>query len=77
VIISVGSGNSSEGKTFTSAYSAARIYIHAPEDIVGFFDGLELVPPGVVSVMTWYGDGPAPDFTPPTATFLGGVAQKP
>jgi O-methyltransferase involved in polyketide biosynthesis len=77
VIISVGSGNSSEGKNFTSAYSAARVYIHAPEEILGFFDGLELVPPGVVSVMTWYGDGPAPDFAPPTATFLGGVAQKP
>jgi hypothetical protein len=77
VIISVGSGNSSEGKTFTSAYSAARVYIHAPEEILSFFDGLELAPPGVVSVMTWYGDEPAPDFAPPTATFLGGVAQKP
>jgi hypothetical protein len=77
LIISVGSGNPSEGETFTTAYSAARIYIHAPEDIVSFFDGLELVPPGVVSVMSWYGDDPAPDLEPPTATFLGGVARKP
>jgi O-methyltransferase involved in polyketide biosynthesis len=77
VIISVGSGNSSEGTAFTSAYSAARVYIHAPEEILSFFDGLELVPPGVVSVMSWYGDGPAPDLAPPTATFLGGVAKKP
>jgi S-adenosyl methyltransferase len=77
LIISVGSGNPSEGAAFTSAYSAARVYIHAQEEILGFFDGLELVPPGVVPVMSWYGDGPAPyRLTPPTATFLGGVAQK-
>jgi S-adenosyl methyltransferase len=77
LIISVGSGNPSEGKTFTSAYSAARVHIHALEEIQSFFDGLELVPPGVVSVMNWYGDSPAPDLEPPTATFLGGVARKP
>jgi O-methyltransferase involved in polyketide biosynthesis len=76
LIISVGSGNPAEGKTFTSAYSAARVYIHPHEEIVSFFDGLELVPPGLVSVMAWNGDGPAPHRTPPTATFVGGVARK-
>jgi hypothetical protein len=76
MIISVGSGSTSEGKTFTSAYSAARVHIHSLEEILSFFDGLELVPPGVVSVMSWHGDSPAPDLTPPTATFLGGVARK-
>jgi O-methyltransferase involved in polyketide biosynthesis len=76
VIISVGSGNPSEGKTFTSAYSAAQVYIHSPEETLSFFDGLELVSPGMVSVMSWCGDGPAPDLDPPTATFLGGVARK-
>jgi O-methyltransferase involved in polyketide biosynthesis len=76
LIISVGSGNPAEGETFTSAYSAAQIYIHSHEEILSFFDGLELVPPGVVSVMIWNGDGSAPRRTPPTATFLGGVARK-
>jgi uncharacterized protein len=37
---------------------------------------LELVPPGVVSVMNWNGDAPASRRQPPTATFLGGVARK-
>ncbi len=77
LIISVGSGNRSEGDNFTSAYTAARIYIHSPEEIGRFFDGLELVPPGVISVRCWYGDGPTRNLKPRTATFLGGVARKP
>ena len=77
LIISVGSGNRSEGGNFTSAYTAARIYIHSPEEILSIFGGLELVPPGVVPVRCWYGEGPAPNLEPRTATFLGGVARKP
>jgi len=76
LIISVGSGNRSEGDNFTSAYTAARIYIHSSVEIVSFFGGLKLVPPGVVPVPCWYGDGPAPNLEPRTATFLGGVARK-
>jgi O-methyltransferase involved in polyketide biosynthesis len=76
LIISVGSGNPSEGENFTSAYTAARIYIHSQEEILSFFDGLELVPPGVVAVRNWCGGGPTLDLEPRTATFLGGVARK-
>jgi O-methyltransferase involved in polyketide biosynthesis len=77
LIISVGTGNQSEGDNFTSAYTAAQLYIHSPEEIQSFFGGLELVHPGVISVRCWYGDAPAPNLKPRTATFLGGVAQKP
>jgi O-methyltransferase involved in polyketide biosynthesis len=77
LIISVGSGNPSEGENFTSAYTAARIYIHSPEEFVGFFGGLELVSPGAVAVTSWYGDERPPDIEPRTAVFLGGVARKP
>jgi O-methyltransferase involved in polyketide biosynthesis len=77
MIISVGSGNTSEGENFTSAYTAAQLYIHSEEEILSFFDGLDLVPPGVVPVRGWYGDGLAPDLAPRTATFLCGVAKKP
>jgi len=76
LIISVGSGSSSEQENFTSAYTAAPLYIHSLQAILSFFDGLDLVPPGVVPVRGWYGDRPAPDLTPRTATFLGGVARK-
>jgi SAM-dependent methyltransferase len=76
LIISVGSGNPSEGENFTSAYTAAQIYIHSREEIEGFFGGLELVPPGVVSVREWSGDDPALNLEPLTATFVAGVARK-
>ena len=76
LIISVGSGNPSEGENFTSAYTAARIYIHSRDEIQGFFGGLELVSPGVVSVRDWAGDDPALDLEPLTATFVAGVARK-
>jgi S-adenosyl methyltransferase len=48
MIISVGSGDRSEGDNFASAYTAARIHIHSAQEIEGFFGDLELVPPGVV-----------------------------
>jgi hypothetical protein len=76
LIISVGSGAPSEGENFTSAYTAARIYIHSREEIRGFFSDLELVPPGVVSVRDWPGDGPSLNLEPLTATFVAGVARK-
>ena len=37
LIISVGSGNPPEGENLTSAYTAARVYIHPPEDVLSFF----------------------------------------
>ena len=77
LIISVGSGNPSEGENFTSAYTAARVRIHSQQDIASFFDGFHLVPPGVVPVGHWSGDGEVPRGEMPTATFLGGVARKP
>jgi len=77
LIISCGSGSRSEGENFTSEYTAAQIRIHSVEEILSFFEGLELVPPGVVPVRLWSGDGPALDTEAPTATFIGGVARKP
>jgi hypothetical protein len=77
LIISCGSGNSSEGENFTSAYTAARVYIHSFDEVASFFDGLCLVPPGVVPVSHWSGEGPVPHGETSTATFLGGVARKP
>ncbi len=76
MIISVGSGNRSEGDNFTSAYTAARIHIHTPEEIQSFFGDLELVPPGVVPVRCWNGDDPPASLKPRTATFLAGVGRK-
>ena len=76
LIISIGSGNPAEGENFASAYTAAQVYIHSQEEVVSFFDGFDLVPPGVVPVRYWTSDGPVPQGEMPTATFLGGVARK-
>jgi len=77
LIISCGTGSPSEGENFTSAYSAARVYIHSRDQIESFFDGLSLVPPGVVPVGSWPGEDPASPGETPTATFIAGVARKP
>jgi hypothetical protein len=77
LIISVGSGNASEGEDFASAYTAAQLYIHSVEEVMSFFHGLELIPPGVVAARAWHGDEPTRDQEVRTATFLCGVARKP
>jgi S-adenosyl methyltransferase len=43
------------------------------EEVVGFFDGLELLEPGVVPVPEWRPDAPDPEGT---NTVLGGVGHK-
>ena len=76
MIISCGSGDRSESDNFTSAYTAAPIYIHSAAEIRSFFGGLELVPPGVTPVPEWPGDDEAAAGESRTATFVGGVGQK-
>jgi hypothetical protein len=48
------------------------------EEITGFFDGLEFIPPGLAHLFEWWPDGPK--LKPPTDgdyLLLGGVARKP
>jgi len=75
LIISVGSGSQSEQDNFSSAYTAARLFMHSTDEISSFFHDLELLPPGVVPVSLWTGDDAA-QAVPRTATFIGGVARK-
>jgi hypothetical protein len=77
VIISVGCGDDQLGGALTSAYTAAPVFNHSPGQVIRFFDGLELVPPGLVD---------AEDWRPPVlrtssghggGRLLAGVARKP
>ena len=77
VIVSVGTGQAEVAEPFSAAYTAAPLYIHAPGEVLAFFDGLELVPPGLVPARGWRGGGPAPQLAPRQATFLAGVGRKP
>lgn len=49
----------------------------SPEDIRRFFDGLELVEPGLVPVPEWRPDGGAATRGRRATAILGGVARKP
>ena len=76
LIVSVGSGSRSEQDNFSSAYTAAHVFMHSAHDVSTFFHDLEVLPPGVGPVPCWTGEGGTPDAAVRTATFIGGVARK-
>ena len=76
LIISIGTGSKSERDKFTSAYTAAPIFIHSTEEIASFFHDFEILPPGVGPVPRWTGEPEPADVAVRTATFVGGVARK-
>ena len=74
---SVVGGDQVEQATQDYNESGALPYIQrTPEEIASFFDGLELVPPGVVSCPRWRPD-PTPDGPPAEVDAFGGVGRKP
>jgi hypothetical protein len=76
VVISVGSGDEETGGRLARAYTAGTLYNHAPDQIARFFDGLELVGPGLVDAGNWDSLGAA---RPPAETgghILAGVGRK-
>ena len=76
VIISVGTGQDEAAGPFTAAYSPAPLYVHSPGEIMAFFDGLELVPPGLVPARAWSGSAVPPRVVARQAAFLAGVGRK-
>jgi O-methyltransferase involved in polyketide biosynthesis len=57
---------------------ALPYHLRSPEQIAGFFDGLELVEPGLVSVPQWRPDpGDAGGDLPAEVDAFGGVGRKP
>ncbi len=72
--IRVGEAHIAAGEGYAKT-GAVPYQLRTPEEIAGFFDGLELVPPGVVFLPEWHPD-PAP-FPPVHVDTLGGVARKP
>ncbi len=55
---------------------AVPYLLRSPERIGHFFDGLDLLEPGVVSVSRWRPE-PTPFGLPPEVATIGGVARKP
>jgi S-adenosyl methyltransferase len=59
-----------------SETGAVPYVLRTREEIASFFDGLELVEPGLVSCPLWRPD-PAPGGPPAELGSLGGVGRKP
>ncbi|MEV5413070.1 SAM-dependent methyltransferase [Thermopolyspora sp. NPDC052614] len=57
-----------------SSRGAVPYHLRSREEIVGFFDGLDLVEPGVVPLSEWRPE--LPNLDPPTVTALGGIGRK-
>jgi hypothetical protein len=60
-----------------NATGAAPYRLRSPERIARYFDGLELVEPGVVPIEYWRPDAAQPDPPARLSSNLGGVARKP
>jgi hypothetical protein len=70
---STGQAHREAGRRYAET-GAVPYQLRSPEDIRGFFTGLELLDPGVVLVPDWRPD-PSP-FPPVRVGTLGGVARK-
>ena len=57
------------------AQASAPAVFRSRAEVAGFFEGLELVPPGIVDVAAWHAD-PAPG-EPGRMIVVGGVGRKP
>ncbi len=58
--------------------SLGRGQVRTREQITAFFDGLEILAPGIVFLPQWRPEGPLPDPLPPGGTLmLVGVGRKP
>ena len=76
LIISVGTGHPARETQVTSAYAAAPLYSHSYQQIAGFFDGLDLVPPGLVPAPAWTAGVVVTQLPWRDATFLAGMGRK-
>jgi S-adenosyl methyltransferase len=60
-----------------NANSASSYYLRSPEQIAGFFDGLELVEPGVVTTSRWRPDIRGVGIDPRGVDAMCGAGRKP
>jgi hypothetical protein len=62
----------------SEAYRAAGVHNHSREDLRSFFDGMDLVPPGIATAHAWRGDMvTVPGATAGPAYNLAAVGVKP
>jgi hypothetical protein len=78
VIITVGRGEEMVGQQITRAYDAATLYNHSHDEVVSFFVGLDLIPPGITDARAWMPGGATPAaFRDRAGQVLAGIGVKP
>ncbi len=77
VVISAGSGDEQTGRMLAREYQAGPLYNHSPAQIGAFFEGLDLIPPGLTDAWAWE-PGPAAPLRPGLrgGHILAGVGRK-
>ncbi|WP_405962572.1 SAM-dependent methyltransferase [Streptomyces sp. NBC_00723] len=66
-----------EAVTFWNEHGTPKLTQRTPKDVARFFDGLELLEPGVVSCSRWRPQAIAGGAEPDEVAMFGGVARKP
>jgi SAM-dependent methyltransferase len=80
VAISIGYAPGHAGDDFARAYNAQdgpRIYAHTMDEITALFDGLDLVPPGLVDAAFWQAERLPRTPSEGTSMILAGIGRKP
>ena len=80
LVVSIGHGQGQAGQDFTRTYNSqdgSRIYSHTLDEFAAWFDGLEILPPGLVDVTAWRPRRPEDSRAGRETMIVGGVARKP
>jgi len=77
IVMSVGSGDEATGGQLAREYRAGTLYNHTPAQIAEFFDGLELVGPGLTDARDWDPNLVAAPVPHQGGRILAGVGRKP
>jgi hypothetical protein len=62
LIVSIGMNDHDPGlaEDVTKAYHADQVHLNSPNEVAGYFEGLEMVPPGLVEARSWRPSHPQP-----------------
>jgi hypothetical protein len=77
IVLSVGSGDEQAGDAVAREYKAGTFHYHAPRQVAGFFQGLELVGTGLADARDWDPDSTAAPAPRQGAGILAGVGRRP
>ncbi|MBW1601994.1 SAM-dependent methyltransferase [Streptomyces sp. JJ66] len=73
-----GPHSTEQGREVSDVYRSvgSRLLMRSRAEVLAFFDGFELVEPGLVSMPNWRPDGPVDQEDPVVFTGFGGVGRK-